>query len=819
MENKKKSINILDTVNDIITLGKERGVLLQYTDDESYDGRTISINGKKLINFGSCSYLGLETDRRLKDAAIDAINKYGIQYSSSRTYVSCTSYTELEGLMSQVFENEVVLTPTTTLGHLSVIPVVVEEGDVIILDQQAHASIQGAANQMQLKGVVVNIIRHNDMEELEKKIIQYSGNYNKIWYMIDGVYSMYGDYPSFDKLTYLLNKYKSFHLYVDDAHGMSWSGKHGRGVTLSKMDLTEKMIVGSSFAKGFGTGGGVFVFTDKALAQKVRNCGGPLVFSGPSQIPTIAASIASAKIHLSTEITIRQEELKKRIHYCHELLHKHNLPVVSNPDAPVTFVGLGLTKVGYNLVHRLKEDGFFTNLSIFPAVPEVCTGLRFTITLHQTFEDIENLVNKIAYHFPKALADEGRTMKDIYRAFRKVAQFKEIEETVAPTNKAISDNYTVQHETTIRNIDENLWNDLIGNKGSNDWQQLAFFEDTFSGNDLPEHNWSFHYYIIRDKNQKPLLATFFSSTIAKDDMFAPEAVSKQLEQMRKNDKYYLSSKIFTMGCVLSIGDHLWVDRTHKDWKKVVMTLLNKVWEDQEKEEANILCLRDFKAEDKELKEFFMDQGLVTLDFPESHVIDNLTWKNQEGFLDTIKSKKKYYVRKRAFEYEPRFDINRITSATEEQVNHFYQLYKNVCDTKFEIMNFELPKKFFADLITHPQWELLELKLKPEFDTTNEGKALAMAVSYKTKENYTFLVIGLDYRFLEEHQLYPQTLWQTIKRANELGLKTINLGITASLNKRRFGAKVTENVMYVQSKDGFNASVIASMANKEMELVH
>lgn len=816
MDNKKKAINFVDTVNDIISLGRERGVLLQYTDDQSYDGRTISINGKRLINFGSCSYLGLENDQRLKDAAIDAINRYGIQYSSSRTYVSCTSYTELENLVSQIFENDVVLTPTTTLGHLSVIPIVVEEGDVIILDQQAHASIQGAANQMQLKGVLVTVVRHNDMEELEKKIISYSGSFNRIWYMIDGVYSMYGDYPAFDKLKYLLSKYKSFHLYVDDAHGMSWHGKNGRGVTLSKMELTEKMIVGSSFAKGFGTGGGVFVFTDRNLAQKVRNCGGPLVFSGPSQIPTIAASIASAKIHLSSEITFRQEELKKRIQYCHELLNKYNLPVISNPAAPVTFVGLGLTKVGYNLVQRLKNDGFFTNLSIFPAVPEVCTGLRFTITLHHTFEDIENLVTKIAYHFPKALADEGRTLKDIHRAFRKVAKFKEIDQGAVP-NIPVSHAYTIQHETTIKNIDAALWNELIGNKGANDWQELLFFEKTYSGNPLPEHNWSFHYYIVRDRGGKPVIATFFTSTIAKDDMFAPAAVSKQLEQVRKNDKYYLSSRIFTMGCLLSLGEHIWIDRNQSAWKKAVMILLDRIWEDQEKEEAMVLCLRDFSPDDKELKEFFMDQGFVTLDLPDGHVMDNLSWQGNEGFLDLINSKKKYYVRKRAFEYEDRFDVNIVTEASPADVDHYYQLYKNVCDTKYEIMSFELPRKFFENVVKHPQWELLEIKLKPGVDNNSDGKAVGMAISYKSKNNYTFLIIGLDYRFLEEHQLYPQILWQTIKRGNELKMKIVDLGVTASLNKRRFGAKLVKKVMYVQTKDSFSASVIATIANKEMKM--
>jgi 7-keto-8-aminopelargonate synthetase-like enzyme/predicted N-acyltransferase len=815
MDNKKKASNIIDTINDIITLGKDRGVLLQYTDDEAYDGRTISINGKRLLNFGSCSYLGLETDRRLKDAAIEAIQKYGIQYSSSRTYVSCTLYTELESLMEQIFENNVVLTPTTTLGHMAVIPVVVEEGDVIILDQQAHASIQTAANQMQLKGVTVTIVRHNDMDELEKKVIEYSATHNRIWYMIDGVYSMYGDYPSIERLKILLDKYKAFHLYVDDAHGMSWCGKNGRGVTLSRMELTEKTIVGSSFAKGFGTGGGVFVFTDKNLAQKVRNCGGPLVFSGPSQIPTLAASIASAKIHLSGEITLRQEELRKRIDYCHDLLvNKYNLPVISNPQSPITFIGLGLTKVGYNMVQRMKEDGFFTNLSIFPAVPEVCTGLRFTITLHHTFDDIKNLAEKLAYHFPKALADEGRTLKDVHRAFRKVAKFKEIEEPISPVINTLLNGYTLQHETTIKNIDEKLWNERMGRTTTNDWKKMMFFEQTFSGNPLPEHNWSFHYYIIRDAGGTPVLTTFFTSTIAKDDMFAPAAVSKQLEKLRKVNKYYLSSKILTMGSLFTMGEHMWVDRTRSNWKQIAMLLLDRVWEDQEKEQASVISLRDFDPADKELKEFFMDQGFIALDLPDSHVVEKLTWTDAEAFVQTLDRKKRYHVRKEALDFESRYEVNIVKNASADTIEHFYQLYRNVSARNYEIMGFELHKGFFKNVLSSANWEVLEVKLKPEFDSRPDRKAVSMAISYKGENSYDFLIVGIDYTYLEEHNVYAQTLWQAIKRARQTGSRSINMGLTASLNKRKFGARVIKNAMYVQTKDSYNASVIAGMANNK-----
>ena len=95
MKKKTNYFDFVNVVNEIIEKGRKQEVLQLYTEDETFDGRFIQIKGKRLLNFGSCSYLGLELDQRLKAAAIDAIQRYGIQYSSSRSYVSCTLYKEL----------------------------------------------------------------------------------------------------------------------------------------------------------------------------------------------------------------------------------------------------------------------------------------------------------------------------------------------------------------------------------------------------------------------------------------------------------------------------------------------------------------------------------------------------------------------------------------------------------------------------------------------------------------------------------------------------------------------------------------------------
>ena len=126
--------------------------------------------GEPHVNFGSCSYLGLELDPRMRDAVIDAVTRYGTQFSSSRAYLSSPQYAELEALLDEMFGGHVLVTPTTSLGHLATLPVLVESTDAVLLDHQVHASVQMAANQLRVKGATVELIRHNNMERLEAMI-------------------------------------------------------------------------------------------------------------------------------------------------------------------------------------------------------------------------------------------------------------------------------------------------------------------------------------------------------------------------------------------------------------------------------------------------------------------------------------------------------------------------------------------------------------------------------------------------------------------------------------------------------------------------
>lgn len=812
MKTSNKANLFINTVNDIIDKGRINNILQLYTEDEFYNGKTIKIDGKEMINFGSCSYLGLELDERLKQSAIEGIQRYGIQFSSSRSYVSSTPYNELEALIRQVFGMNVVLTPTTTLGHQAVIPVIVEPGDVILMDQQVHASVQFAVHYMQHKGIAVNVIRHNNMVELEAAIVKYSTHANRIWYMADGIYSMYGDFLPIDQIMKLIDIYPKFHLYVDDAHGMSWTGPNGRGYVLSKAEPHNKVIIGTSFAKGFGTGGGAFLFKDADLCQKVRNCGGPMIFSGPNQIPVLAASIASARIHLSEEINTMQEELKSNIQYCHDLLQKRNIPVVSNPETPIKFIGLGLARVGYNMVNRMLNDGFYCNLAVFPAVPETCAGLRFTITLHHSKKDIESMVNALAFHFPKALEEEGRTVSDIQHAFRKVIDFK-IQEPQEPVKiRSIGANLRVQYENTIQSIPRELWDSLL-QKGNFDWNWLDFLEKTFSNNDRQEYNWKFHYYIIWEENI-PVLATFFTTALNKDDMLASESVSYELEMKRLNDPYYLCSKTLMMGSLITEGQHLYIDRKRGNWKDILMLLLDQVWALQATEKANSLCLRDFPDEDKEIQDFFADQGFLKIALPDGHTIENVNWQGAEGYLKNFNARQRWYIKDSVLKNESDFDVEIVNDPTEDDISKWYELYRNVKGRSFQLNTFDLPKSFFRSMSKNKSCEILQLRLKQP--GKEQGPLVGVTFNMITSTlNYCGIVIGLDYNYLESHDVYKQTLFQSIIRAGVLKTNTIFLGFTASGIKKKFGAKASPQVAFIQQQDSFNMTVINSVSNNRV----
>lgn len=788
----------LNLVNNIVINAKEKGVAKLVLDNTKFDGKNVTHNGKPLISFGSYSYLGLEVDSRLKEAAKVAIDNYGIQYPSSRIYSSLPMYRTLIGLMEQIFGTNIVLTTSLSLGHMGVMPVVVGQNDLVILDQHVHSSVQDAAQRLKSKGIQITIVRHNDMVDLEKKIQSFSRKFDKVWYAIDGIYSMFGDVAPIEEIEFLLNKYPKLHVYADDAHGVSSFGKNGSGWILSRIKLHPKMVLSTGMAKAFGTMGGVFAIPDNGLFEKVNNCTGSLIFSGPHPIPIIGASIKSAEIHLSDEIKERQNKLQERVKYCSDLLRQNGIPDISDRETPIFFIAVSRLNAGYNLVRKMIDDGFLTNLASFPAVSESCTGLRFTVTLHHSIQDIEALVQAFKRNYPCVLREENLSINSIRRAFRKVKNFPvhitESNQNLPKTSLKLLEFNSITEVNTIK------WDEIFSSGETLNSKSLEILEDVFQSNECVEHNWQYRYVQIFDEFDQLILATFFTITLLKEDMLSTEYVSRKLELERLKSPYLLTSKVLLMGTQITEGKQLYIDKRNRNWKSAVEKLLEQIELIQEQESINTVILRDFDTSDSDFFELLKGHGYLKIELPVSHIIHNNRWTSTNEFLSELTKKRRKYIRQIVLKKTDSWIVKVHAKPSRELMKKCHQLYLSVNERSFEINTFNLPFEMFQSLIENDHWELITIHNKEK--ESKESTPMAMMFAFKSERSYHPILVGLSYEHLKLN-IYPQILWQTVKRANELGTTRIHLGFTASQNKRKFGAQVKEKFALVKSQDNFN----------------
>jgi len=421
MEQKSKHEQVQEIVNEVATLASQLGIVHNGTEDISLDGRHITIRRQKLLFFGSCSYLGLEHDPRLKAAAMEAADKYGTQFSSSRAYVSSRYYDESESLMRRMFNQPSVIVQSLTVGHMSNIPVLVGDSDAVIMDAQVHDSVQTAVQLLRARNIRVELVRHNRIDLLDQRIRSLKDSYKKIWFMADGVYSMQGDYAPMHELYQLLSKYEQLCLYLDDIHGMSWTGPNGTGYVMSQVPYHERLYLTTGLTKAFGVAGGLLVYPNESQLQLVKNTSKAFIFSIQMPPMILGAVVASAKIHLTDEIYTMQNELREKINYFNTKAKSLRLPLINETDSPIMFIGVGKPETGYNMVRRLMNAGYYANISVFPSVSYNNTGLRIPINNKLTVQDIDGLLETISQELPLALEDSHASLNDVYRSFRLVA--------------------------------------------------------------------------------------------------------------------------------------------------------------------------------------------------------------------------------------------------------------------------------------------------------------------------------------------------------------------------------------------------------------
>jgi len=248
-----------------------------------------------------------------------------------------------------------------------------------------------ATQLLQANDIDVNTVPHSDTTAIEEKLAEIKAD-TRVWLLIDGVYSMYGDVAPGDEVRGLLDRYPNLHVYCDDAHGFGWDGRHGRGNFLRKSGWHERLVVVAGLSKSFGATGGVIATVNSEWAEMIELVGPPLTFGGPIPPAALGAGVASTEIHLSEELDELQSDLEERIRVVNAFSTEIGLPLARTDESPIWFLDVGDFDSMASLLVKMTEAGFYLNASTFPIVPQGHAGLRFTVTNYNSMDQIEAML-------------------------------------------------------------------------------------------------------------------------------------------------------------------------------------------------------------------------------------------------------------------------------------------------------------------------------------------------------------------------------------------------------------------------------------------
>ena len=395
-------------------------VVQMHLDEVNLINNDVKIHGETVTSFGNASYLGFHKDERVIEAGVKAMREKGILYCSTRSYTYMPEHEEFEDLLSEIFGRPTIATVQTAMADFGAMPLLMSPTDVALVDTMAHATLQNMIMIPKAMGMTLDKVKHNSMDHLESKIRFYrEQGKEKIWYVCDSVYSMYGDVSPVKDILYLLEKYDNFYLYIDDAHGMSWTGPNGAGYAWKYMPVGhDKVVMATSLGKGFGIGGGALICPNIEVKSWMRRTGLNLVFCTQLSNQTLASGIEVAKIHLSDEIYLLQDKLKENVDHFIQKAREHNLPFYDYSESPLFYMIIGSYENGIALNQMLRKKGYYGNLGIFPAVPAKYTGLRLSITAEHTKAEINGLMKAVDECLIELLAASGLTKDDLINSLR-----------------------------------------------------------------------------------------------------------------------------------------------------------------------------------------------------------------------------------------------------------------------------------------------------------------------------------------------------------------------------------------------------------------
>ncbi|MDF1611550.1 pyridoxal phosphate-dependent aminotransferase family protein [Melioribacteraceae bacterium 09-Me] len=369
---------------------KAMGVYPYFRPIEENEGPVVQIEGRKIVMAGSNNYLGLTAHPKVKEAALEAVRKYGTGCSGSR-YLTGTLdlHIELEERLAKFFGSEAVLLYSTGYQTAQgIIPTLVQgKSEYVVSDRDNHACI--VAGQIMAKGLTANLERykHNDMEDLERVLSKLPIDAPKL-IVSDGVFSTGGEIVELPKLVELAKKYNARTL-IDDAHAVGVIGKGGRG-TASEFNLEKDVdLTMGTFSKTFASLGG-FVAGPERVINYLKHFSSALIFSASPTPAAVAAALAA--LNILEEEPWRVEKLISNANKVRTELKAAGFNVLEGRTAIVPVI-VGSDPLAFQMWRKLYDNGVFVNVFISPGVPQGRQMMRTSYMSTHEDEHLDYIIN------------------------------------------------------------------------------------------------------------------------------------------------------------------------------------------------------------------------------------------------------------------------------------------------------------------------------------------------------------------------------------------------------------------------------------------
>ena len=367
---------------------KALGIYPYFRKIESEQDTEVYIGGKKVLMFGSNSYMGLTNHPKVKEAAIEATKKYGTGCAGS-PFLNGTLdiHKELEArLAAFVGKEDAMIYSTGFEVNLGVVSCITGREDYILLYEQDHASI---IEGRRLSFSTAYKYKHNDMASLETQLQKCAPDKVKL-IVTDGVFSMEGDVANLPEIVRLAKKYNAT-IMVDEAHGIGVFGKQGRG-TCNHFGVSDDVdLIMGTFSKSFASLGG-FIACDKSITNYLRHHSRSYIFT--ASITPASTAAANAALDIMLNEPERQQHLWDLTHYALDGFRSMGCEI-GNTSTPIIPLFIRDNNKTFAITRDLMNEGIFVNPVVSPAVASHDTLIRFSLMATHTKEQVTIALEKI----------------------------------------------------------------------------------------------------------------------------------------------------------------------------------------------------------------------------------------------------------------------------------------------------------------------------------------------------------------------------------------------------------------------------------------